>query len=473
VHFWEGKPPLVISKLLFALFVTFIFAIYILFKISEQPINLISTFDLVFWGALFTWAQFAEVQLLAYASFSHLFIFILAAIINIPVWIVPILVFLFYLNPSVLYQSPSDNTYLWYKDLFNRLQNALAAAAAGATYTYIYYKLPISIAGLDVTQGIAILFASIANFIVTISLVSLAVYLTTKMPFKDIWFHNFGWIVLSYMLMTPVALLIARMYTANPPLLGNWGGWSVILFLIPLYYARFHWDEVVKLRKSFDSIIELLSNTLDAKDPHTRLHSKRVTAIATAIAQAYGLDASQIHTIEKGANIHDIGKIAIPDAILFKPGPLTEKEYNLIKKHTEFGVELLQPAEFHLNETFDIIKYHHERWDGRGYPDGLAGQEIPLSARIVSLADAYEVMTAGRPYQKAKSPSNAIQEIEDLSGSQFDPRLVTIFRRLWESKPAWRDREVFLRLYSSQVPSLELSSQSSSEPEPETSQKSN
>ena len=307
-------------------------------------------------------------------------------------------------------------------------------------------------------------------FTVSISLVSLAVHLSTGLPFKDIWFHNFGWIVASYLIMTPVALLLARMYDASPPLLGGWGGWSVVLFLIPLYYARFHWDEVVKLREAFNKTVDLLSNTIDAKDSHTFLHSERVTAIASALARAYGLDAAQINTIEKGSRIHDIGKIGIPDAILFKPGSLTDEEFAVIKKHPEYGVRLLEPAQDYLRETFDIIKYHHERWDGRGYPEGLAGQEIPLWARIVGLADAYEAMTAGRPYQKAKTPEQALEEIEDLAGIQFDPRLVRLFREIWETNPTWRDREVFLRLYSSKVPSLESSSPSSLEREPETSQ---
>ena len=297
-------------------------------------------------------------------------------------------------------------------------------------------------------------------------------HISTGLPYKDIWFHNYGWVLASYLIMSPVALLLARMYSASPALLGGWGGWSVILFLIPLYYARFHWDEVVKLREAFNKTVDLLSNTIDAKDSHTFLHSERVTAIASALARAYGLDAAQINTIEKGSRIHDIGKIGIPDAVLFKPGSLTEEEYNIIKKHPEYGVRLLEPASDYLSETFDIIKYHHERWDGRGYPEGLAGQEIPLWARIVGLADAYEAMTAGRPYQKAKTPEDALREIEDLAGIQFDPKLVRLFREIWETNPAWRDREVFLRLYSSKVPSLESSSPPSLEREPETSQKS-
>ncbi|WP_371862317.1 HD-GYP domain-containing protein [Oceanithermus desulfurans] len=384
-----------------------------------------------------------------------------------PPWVAPLLVFIFFFSGG--YKDPE---YTWYKDLFNRLQTGITVATAAASYWFVMQNLPVSISGVDVSLAAAIIVASTVSFIVNVSLVSVVVHLSTGLPIRDIWFHNYGWVLASYLIMSPVVVLLARMYESNPPLLGNWGGWSVILFLIPLYYARFHWDEVVKLREAFNKTVDLLSNTIDAKDSHTFLHSERVTAIASALARAYGLDAAQINTIEKGSRIHDIGKIGIPDAVLFKPGSLTEEEYNIIKKHPEYGVRLLEPASDYLSETFDIIKYHHERWDGRGYPEGLAGQEIPLWARIVGLADAYEAMTAGRPYQKAKTPEDALREIEDLAGIQFDPKLVRLFREIWETNPAWRDREVFLRLYSSKVPSLESSSPPSLEREPETSQKS-
>ncbi|HGY08668.1 MAG TPA: HD domain-containing protein [Oceanithermus profundus] len=384
-----------------------------------------------------------------------------------PPWVAPILVFFFYINIT------NNRSYTLYKDYFNRLQTGLSIAIATLVFWAINHSIAFKIGAYDATLGIGIIAASASAFVVNISLISLVVYLTTGLSFRDIWFHNFGWVLASYLIMSPVVLLLARMYHSTPPLLGNWGGWSVILFLIPLYYARFHWDEVVKLREAFNKTVDLLSNTIDAKDSHTFLHSERVTAIASALARAYGLDAAQINTIEKGSRIHDIGKIGIPDAVLFKPGSLTEEEYNTVKKHPEYGVRLLEPASEYLSETFDIIKYHHERWDGRGYPEGLAGQEIPLWARIVGIADAYEAMTAGRPYQKAKSPEDALAEIEDLAGIQFDPKLVKLFREIWETNPNWRDREVFLRLYSSKVPSLESSSPSSLEPEAETSQKSN
>ncbi|WP_457637317.1 HD-GYP domain-containing protein [Oceanithermus sp.] len=461
-------PPKKIAVFIIALAVAFPALVYILWYFSAN-IGLVwhvSLIDVLFWGSLIAWAQLTEVKLPFAASFSHTYLFTLSAAILFPPWIPPLLVFFFLFSGSM-----NDPEYKWYKGLFNRLQTGIAAGASAFIYWFIVANLPISVSGIDISLTVAIVIASIITFIINVSLVSIVVHLATGLPIRDIWFHNFGWVLASYLIMSPIVVLLARMYRSSPPLLGNWGGWAVILFLIPLYYARFHWDEVVKLRKSFDTTVALLSNTIDAKDSHTYLHSKRVAAIASELARAYGLDAAQVNTIEKGSSIHDIGKIGIPDAVLFKPGSLTEEEYAIIKKHPEYGVRLLEPALDYLGETFDIIKYHHERWDGRGYPEGLAGHEIPLFARIVGIADAYEAMTAGRPYQKAKSPERALQEIEDFAGIQFDPRLVETFRQVWETNPAWRDREVFLRLYSSQAPSLESSSPPSSALEAETLQK--
>lgn len=461
-------PPRKIAIFILLLAVAFPLAVYLLWLgfSNDSLLQNIHILDVIFWGALIAWAQLTEVKLPFAASFSHSYLFTLSAVLLFPPWIPPLLVFIFLISGSI-----NDPGYTWYKDLFNRLQTGITVAAAAAAYWLVMLHFPMQVAGVDISQAFAVVVASAVSFIVNVSLVSIVVHLATSSPIRDIWFHNFGWVLTSYLIMSPVVLLLARMYSLSPPLLGNWGGWAVILFLIPLYYARFHWDEVVKLREAFNKTVDLLSNTIDAKDSHTYLHSKRVTAIAAELARAYGLDTAQINTIEKGSSIHDIGKIGIPDAVLFKPGSLTEEEYTIIKKHPEYGVRLLGPAQDYLSETFDIIKYHHERWDGRGYPEGLAGHEIPLFARIVGVADAYEAMTAGRPYQKAKSPEEALQEIEDLAGIQFDPRLVKTFREIWETNPAWRDREVFLRLYSSQVPSLESSSPPYSAPEVETSQK--
>ncbi len=296
------------------------------------------------------------------------------------------------------------------------------------------------------------------------------VALYTETPLSRVWQTNFSWLSLSYLVLTPVALLLARLYTADPPVLGGWGGWSVLLFLVPLYYARFHWDEYVKLKDAFEQTVETLMATIDAKDPHTRLHSERVAAIALDLAKAAGLDAVDREKIRLGARVHDIGKIAIPDQILFKPGKLTKEEYDRIKKHTVIGEALLKGASL-FREILPIVRHHHERWDGKGYPDGLPGEKTHLWARIVALADAYEAMTAGRPYRAAKSPEEALQEVLDNAAKQFDPKLVELFHELWQKDPVWRDREVFLRNYSQQPSWLESSQPSSEGQDSKTSSK--
>ncbi len=409
-------------------------------------------YDAFFWGFVVLWAKQVKVPLPFNASISHLFIIALATVILFPPWVPPLLVFIFAFDREL-----GSTRYPWYKDLFNRTQNGVATSLAALVYYTFTQVLPISVGGYDLSAGVAISLAAFTFFITNITLVSVVIHLATGATFRKIWVENFGWLALSYLLLAPVSLLLARLYSADPPLLAGWGGFSVLLFLIPLYYSRYHWDEFVKLREAFDSTIELLMKALDAKDPFTRMHSERVTAIAVDLAKAAGIDEIERKKIELGSKIHDIGKIGIPDAVLLKPTRLTEEEFRIIKSHSERGVLLLKPAERYLGEVFPIIKHHHERWDGRGYPDGLAGHEIPLWARIVALADAYEAMTAGRPYQKAKTPEEAMQEILDLAGIQFDPKLARLFHEIWKTDPIWKDREVFLQATASSLPFLEPS----------------
>jgi len=233
------------------------------------------------------------------------------------------------------------------------------------------------------------------------------------------------------------------------PLLGNWGGWTVLLFLIPLYYSRFYWDEKVRLEEAYEATLETLMHALEAKDPQTRLHSERVAEIARDLAKKVkNGDEAYAQAVYRAARLHDIGKIGIPEFVLLKPGPLTPEEREAIEKHPEFGVEMLKPGAKVAFEplVYHVLLHHHERWDGRGYPKRLAGHEIPEEARIVGLADAYEAMTAGRPYRKAKTPEEALKEIQELSGIQFDPRLVEAFTELWKGDPVWRDREAYIQI---------------------------
>ena len=362
-------------------------------------------------------------------------------------------------------------TFPWYKDVFNRAQTSLSAGAAGLVWYFFTKQAPVTVSTFDVSAAVGIGAASLIFFIVNISLVSYVIHLASGAPIRKVWADNFRWLSLSYFVLAPIGLFMARAYEI--PLVGGWGGFSVLFILMLLYFSRFYWDERVKLQEALDSTIEVLVKALDAKDPHTRLHSERVSAISKDLAKAAGLDESDQRKIEYGARIHDIGKVSIPDSILLKPGRLTEEEFNQIKMHPTEGIKLLQPAQRYIRDVLPIIRHHHERWDGRGYPDGLAGQETHLWARIVALGDAYEAMTAGRPYVKAKTPNEALREIMDLAGSQFDPKLAKLFQELWLQDPLWKDREVFLRAYTSQAPSPGSSVPSSPAPGYRTSEELN
>lgn len=172
--------------------------------------------------------------------------------------------------------------------------------------------------------------------------------------------------------------------------------------------------------------LKVLVNTVEAKDVYTKFHSHRVAQYSLGIAKVMGLPKEERDTIKIAGILHDIGKIAIPESILLKEGKLSEEEFNIIKMHTTFGNEILKPLRFFHQERM-IVLYHHERWDGSGYPEGLVGENIPLPARILAVADSFDAMTSDRVYRKGRSFEEALKEIKDLAGIKYDPYVVNAF----------------------------------------------
>jgi putative nucleotidyltransferase with HDIG domain len=193
---------------------------------------------------------------------------------------------------------------------------------------------------------------------------------------------------------------------------------------------------LVDLERSYDITLEALGDALDKKDAETEGHSKRVTAFTIAIARAMGLSKDQIAVIARGAFLHDIGKMAVPDAILRKPGKLTPEEILVMQEHCYHGYEILKKIPF-LGEAAEIVYAHQERYDGTGYPRGLKGEEIPLGARMFSVADTLDAITSDRPYRPAQSLTAARIEIQKWSGRQFDPEVVKVFISMDEN--IWPD----------------------------------
>ena len=200
------------------------------------------------------------------------------------------------------------------------------------------------------------------------------------------------------------------------------------------------------LERSYDITLEALGDALDLKDAETEGHSKRVTAFTIAIARAMGLSGDKIRVIARGAFLHDIGKMAIPDHILRKPGALTMDETQIMREHCFRGYQMLKKIPF-LAEASEIVYAHQERYDGSGYPRGLKGKEIPLGARIFSVADALDAITSDRPYRAAQTINAAREEVERFSGKQFDPDVVQIFLQMPDT--IWEDlrKEINSQIY--------------------------
>jgi len=180
------------------------------------------------------------------------------------------------------------------------------------------------------------------------------------------------------------------------------------------------------LERSYDITLEALGDALDLKDKETEGHSKRVTAFTMAIARAMDLPSEQVRVIARGAFLHDVGKMAIPDAILRKPGRLTPDEQMEMRKHALLGYQMLRKIPF-LHEAAQIVYSHQERYDGSGYPRGLKADQIPIGARIFAVADTFDAITSDRPYRAAQSIPAARREIQKHSGHQFDPQVVDTF----------------------------------------------
>jgi diguanylate cyclase (GGDEF)-like protein len=188
--------------------------------------------------------------------------------------------------------------------------------------------------------------------------------------------------------------------------------------------ASFH-----SLETTFLETVEALANALEANDEYTSSHARWITDFALRVGKDLGLDSRQLKRLELGALFHDIGKIGIPEAVLSKPGPLTESERMLIEKHPELGERIIAPID-RLQDVCPIVRHCHERYDGTGYPDRVAGEDIPLESRIIFVCDAYHAMTTDRPYRKRLPAGEALRRLEDGAGTQFDPRVVAVAKRV-------------------------------------------
>jgi HD-GYP domain-containing protein (c-di-GMP phosphodiesterase class II) len=187
-----------------------------------------------------------------------------------------------------------------------------------------------------------------------------------------------------------------------------------------------------QLRQSYYRTLHVLARSLAARDPYSAAHGEAVTWLAHKLGEVIGLSTEDAESLQAYGPLHDLGKIGISDALLSKQGPLTGEEFEIVRQHTLIGENIIQPLSPGL-QALSMVRNHHERWDGKGYPDGLKGEQIPLLARIVSVADACHAIVSHRPYRGGATPIQAVQEVKAMTGTQFDPRVVDALLQLWHS----------------------------------------
>jgi putative nucleotidyltransferase with HDIG domain len=352
----------------------------------------------------------------------------------------------------------------WHTRLFNMSCYTVANVVAALIFRGI-----IDVSGsVTIWWVVAALPAIAVNYGINASLVTTAFSLRSGQRWLPVWKEKYQWIVPYYVIFGLLGLALATAYLA----LGVAG---ILAFAAPPLMMRVAMHQYVskteqtvlelkqknfelqtanqdilamtrRLTETYDGTLEALVLALDARDHETKGHSFRVAAYAMAIARHMGLEENNQDWIDmqRGALLHDIGKIGVPDFILHKPGPLTPEEWTDMKRHPHIGHEMLKEISF-LTGAAAIVHAHHERFDGKGYPLGLASDEIPIGARIFTIADAFDAMTSDRPYRKALTPEAAWQEVLRHSGTQFDPQVVqaflSAFEEIIELSPIERDDE--------------------------------
>ena len=300
-----------------------------------------------------------------------------------------------------------------YKTVFNISQYIIILGLSGITYIKINSIINITFGFFNPIAGVAALIVYIfLNTLIMSKLMSLLL----KEKMGRIWKSSFYGMLINITLVSLLGIVLAFAYQA-------YGFGGLLLFFIPLLLARYTFKLYLDMRKNYFETMNVLVRAIEANDPYTSGHSLRVSIYSEEIAKELGLPQNKIDMIKSAALLHDIGKIGIDKNILNKNGKLEKDEFDAIKSHPEIGATIISDMSY-LSNLSDIIKHHHERNDGKGYPDGLDHDSIPLETSILTIADSFDAMTTDRPYRHALSLEDALNELKLNSGTQFNPDII-------------------------------------------------
>ncbi len=307
----------------------------------------------------------------------------------------------------------------WYGTLANHAGLVIPTAIAGvALHT-------ISLLGDGLAMSfLALIVAACIFFVTNLTLTAILVALRTEQDFRLVLVGDARGFATSILALAPLAWLMARVYE-----LPGGGWWATLLFALPLYTTRLGYQRFIEMREMFTQTIGALAEAVDKRDVFTAKHSIRVKEIAVDIGRVMRVNDADLEALEWGGLLHDVGKIGVPDRVLLKQDRLTKEERMIMNSHPVLGAQIIAPVS-KLAPELPIIRHHHEWYNGSGYPDRLIGDEIPRLARVLHVADAFEAMTAARPYRMTPLTSEqALGELRKFAGIQFDPIVVDAFVR--------------------------------------------
>ena len=307
---------------------------------------------------------------------------------------------------AAIFSLEFNNKSIWYKILFNKCNYFLSVFFAGLSFNIIEFYFEFEFVFLS------FLFAALTYYLINNLLFYIILLLTKSTP-RENFFIYFAQLIKNVFVSYILAIVFYAGYL-------NFGSIFLILSLILIYIIKDFVYSKLQQMNTVTQVVESFLKVIDSKDDYTEGHCERVSEYAGILCRKAGLKHNQIEKIVNMAKIHDIGKISVPDKILKSSGSLTDKEYAEMKNHSQYGYEILEDLDI-FKEDLNIIKHHHERYDGNGYPDGLSGEEIPIGSRILAICDAYDVMSTGRVYKPALTKKEIIAEFEKCSGKQFDP----------------------------------------------------